>query len=562
MTAQRRSAALVDPLIGFGLLVAYVTVLLATADDLGYARDEGFYVQAAKAYGRWFALLFEDPARAMTRAAVDRHWATNSEHPAFVKSLFALSYQLLHVKWKVFAEEGTAFRFPGMVLSGLAVAVTYAWGARVLGRMAGLVAALSFACMPRVFYHAHLDCFDMPVVAMWLVTTYAYWRSLEPGSLTWAIAAGVLYGLFLNTKHNSWLLPGALIAHFVLARGTAFWRELARGRVRAPLALLCMATLGPALFYALWPWIWRDTGQRLADYAQFHLAHEYYNMEFLGVTYWEPPMSRWYAPLMTVATVPAITLALSGLGGFVMLRRFASARLGGEAPSAASPAPWAPRLLWLFCIVLSYAPWLSSSTPIFGGTKHWMTAYPFMALFAADGFVAARDALGRAFPRISGSPRVAAAVLAGLVLVGPATMAWSSHPFGLSAYTPVVGGAPGAATLGLNRTFWGYTTGAVAGHLDETAPKGASVFLHDTAFQSWAVMAHDGRVRRDLRPTLDIVGSDLALYHHEPHMARVEYQIWTSYGTTRPSHVGTHHGVPVVWVFSRPGGRRSSAGSE
>ena len=40
------------------------------------------------------------------------------------------------------------------------------------------------------------------------------------------------------------------------------------------------------------------------------------------------------------------------------------------------------------CLVLSYAPWLLDTTPIFGGTKHWLNAYPFLALFAGLGFAA------------------------------------------------------------------------------------------------------------------------------------------------------------------------------
>ena len=308
--ARRFVLACVDPLIGLGLAVGYVWLLLRTSHDLGYARDEGFYFQAARSYQGWFQILFDSPKAAFERATIDRYWVANNEHPALVKSLFALSHHFLHTKWKLIAEEGTSFRFPGMVLSGVTVAVTYLWGRRVSGRLAGLVAALSLAMMPRVFYHSHLDCFDMPVAAMWLLTTYAYWRSISGGGWLWAIATGVLYGLLLDTKHNSWLLPPALIVHFVLARGGGFWRELRTGRVRAPLALIAMAVIGPAVFYALWPWIWHDTGKRLAAYVAFHTGHEYYNMEFLGRTYWKPPMPLGYAWVMTVATVPAITLLL------------------------------------------------------------------------------------------------------------------------------------------------------------------------------------------------------------------------------------------------------------
>jgi 4-amino-4-deoxy-L-arabinose transferase-like glycosyltransferase len=537
---------LVDPLIALLLAGGYVALLLATASSLGYARDEGFYFQAASSYEAWFSRLLAAPKEALEPALIDRYWQANNEHPAFMKSLFALSHHYLFSKWHWFREAGTAYRFPGMLMGGLAVAVTYLWGRRAIGRMAGVAAALLFAMMPRVFYHSHLDCFDIPVAAMWLVTTWAYWRSLGEGGWKWALLAGVLYGLLLNTKHNSWLLPPALIAHFAIVRGGGLWRDLRAGRFAAPVALYAMALIGPIVFYALWPWIWHDTGKRLAAYAAFHLGHEYYNMEFLGRTYWKPPMPLGYAPLMTAATVPLVTLVLATVG-------FAS---GVRARVAATydKQRYSTEVLWVLCVLASYAPWLSPSTPIFGATKHWLTAYPFLCLFAARGFELARTRLSELVPSPLARWRHAtSAALLAAVLAGPIVITLRSHPWGLSAYTPLVGGAPGAASLGLNRTFWGYTTGSVQEFLNQHAPRGASVFVHDTALQSWEMMVRDGRLRADLRGTLSIEGSSLAIYHHEPHMSRVEYQIWRAYGTVQPAYVGAHDGVPVVWVYARPG---------
>src|SRR5439155_3422175 len=136
------------------------------------------------------------------------------------------------------------------------------------------------------------------------------WRSLDEGKLGWAIAAGVAFGVALAVKHNSWFLPPALCLHALVARGGRFGRGLSRGELRVPPALWAMASIGPFVFMALWPWIWFDTVDRLTAYVQFHLNHEYYNMLFLGVTYWKPPMPRAYVWVMTAATVPTITLVL------------------------------------------------------------------------------------------------------------------------------------------------------------------------------------------------------------------------------------------------------------
>ncbi len=552
----------IDPLIALALGAGYVWLLLATVKNLGYARDEGFYFQAAKSYGHWFDLLTTHPKQALQQITVDRYWSANHEHPALMKSLFALSHKYLFRHWHWFSEEGTSMRFPGMVVSALAVSTTYLWGRQAIGRLAGLVGALLLAMMPRVFYHSHLDCFDMPVASVWLITAYAYWRSLERGGWAWPIATGVMYGLLLDTKHNSWLLPFALIAHLLITRGGKLWRDLRGGRIPVPSALFAMVTIGPAVFYLGWPWIWHDTGKRLAAYVAFHMGHVYYNMEFLGHTYWKPPMPRGYAWVMTAATVPGITLLLFVIGFVASFLYAYGDRLGalgrriGLEPHARDARRHSNDVLWALGLFINYAPWLSHHTPIFGGTKHWMTAYPFLCLFAARGFALVleklkglgRERFGPGFVRT----RATELLLGASVVTGPIVMTLHSHPWGLSAYTPLVGGASGAATLGLNRTFWGYTTGAEVGYINKHVSRNGVLYLHDTAFQSWDMLRADGRVRNDIRPTLNIASSSYALYHHEPHMHHVEYQIWVDYGTDAPVHMGVYDGVPVIWIYARP----------
>jgi 4-amino-4-deoxy-L-arabinose transferase-like glycosyltransferase len=514
--------------------ISYLGFLLSTVHDLGYARDEGFYFHAARSYEAWFELLRTDFRSAIEPSTVDRYWSVNHEHPGLIKSLFALSHRYLFTGLQLFREQGTAYRFPAMVVSTLGVVVTYAWGKRECGRLAGLVSALSFALMPRVFHHSHLACFDMPVTALLLVTSYCFARSLA-GSLSWAVATGVSYGLLLDTKHNAWLLPAAFGLHFLLTRGRFALSELCAKRWPVPHAFTAMLLISPLVFYTLWPWIWHDTLARLRAYANFHLEHEYYNMEFLGQTYWKPPMPRLYAWLMTLATVPGITLLLFAVGIGISLRQ----RIRLSTP-----------LLWLLCLLMCYAPWWSNGTPIFGGTKHWMTAYPFMCLFAGRGFAFAASRIAELLPPKSWAKAVPPA-LAALVLLGPLCMTLHSVPWGLSFYTPFVGGAPGAASLGLNRSFWGYTTGALQGEINQRAARGANVFVHDTALASWEMLRLDQRVRADLRGGLSIPNSSLALFHYEPHMRRVEYQTWVEYGHDAPVAIRDYDGVPIVWLYAR-----------
>ena len=108
-----------------------------------------------------------------------------------------------------------------------------------------------------------------------------------------------------------------------------------------------------------------------------------------------------------------------------------------------------------------------------------------------------------------------------------------------------------AASLGLNRGFWGYQTGSVVGFLNANVPPGGSLYLHDTAYDSFRMLQRDGRLRDDIRPVMSPAYADAALYHHEQHMEGVEYQIWVAFETTAPAEIKGLDGVPIVWVYLR-----------
>jgi 4-amino-4-deoxy-L-arabinose transferase-like glycosyltransferase len=572
-----------EDLVAIAMGAAVFVVLYVTAQQIGYARDEGFYFQAAASYGQWLMILFDDPNHAISRKVVDAHFAINAEHPSFMKLLFALSEQFLHERWEIVQTPGLAYRVPAMVMSGLATTVTVAFTSRLLSLNAGILAGLLLSFMPRWFHHSHLACFDVPVATTVLLCTLVYLRAIKSKSLFLAIVLGIVFGIALDTKHNAWWLPVVFAVHLITTHGRSFLVMSRTERWQTLRPLVVMVFIGPLVLWVLWPWLWYDTLNRLKYWVDFHLNHVYYNMEFLGRTYHTPPMPRGYAWLMTLATVPGTTLVLAatGLGTCVVhavqstrhLRRYAT--IAPSPPAATSrdsmqpqttskeprryvtllPAPWDERRStdWLLFLSLlsAYAPWWFTTTPIFGGTKHWLSAYPFLCVFAARGY-GLWGAKIRLFIK-KGRAQEAVLYLGTLSLFAPSVvMSLEALPWGLSAYTPIVGGAPGAASLGLNRTFWGYTTLSMVEAMQELAPSGAKVFVHDTAISSFQMHQLDGTFQRNWTPTLDIAASRLALYHHEPHMARVEFQIWEAYRTTIPASVAVFDGVPIVWLYVRP----------
>ncbi|AKF09507.1 ArnT family glycosyltransferase [Sandaracinus amylolyticus] len=545
-----------DHLVGLVLTVSYCALLLATSRDLGMARDEGFYVDAAERYAQWFELLAEDRDAALEQASIDRFWENNHEHPSLPKSLFALSW-LAHRTWDLFPEDSMAFRFPGMLMSALVLWLIWAFGARAYGRAVGAFAAVAWALMPNVFYHSHLDCFDVPIVTMLTLVTYCYWRSLaEP---RWAIVAGIAYGLALETKHNAWILPLVLMVHwlFFVMPGELAARRAGKGKVTTlvPWWLLAFAVLGPPIFVGLWPWMWHDTAARFSEYASFHLHHVHYNTAFLGRTYFGPPGPIVFPFVMTLMTMSVVVVILAIAG--VALR------------ARALVPPWLVKRVWphgrvegdrqctdvlvfgsmLAPMVVIAMPW----TPIFGGTKHFIAGWVFMAIFAGLAFVrvarAVREWAGDHAPKLKdATPALTAAVL----LAPSAVDTVHSHPFGLSFYGAAAGGVPGAADLGMMRQFWGFTTGSLVPWLNEHVPERGSVWICDTLPSAWRMLQRDGRLRDDIRASWDLTGADYAIVHHEDHFVEVDYQIWMAFGRVDPVYVLTYDGVPIISVYENP----------
>jgi 4-amino-4-deoxy-L-arabinose transferase-like glycosyltransferase len=565
-----------DPWIASGFAATYVVWLLATARSLGFSRDEGFYFTAATEYKRWFLLLAEHPSQAFERTSIDAIWAANHEHPSLMKSLFGLSQHVFHDRFHVFNDSSTAFRFPAMLTMGLALWVTYMFAARAYSRRAGTAAVLALGLMPNVFYHAHIACFDVPIMAMWASCVYVYYRAEgggrrgdePPPGVGWALLAGIVYGLTLETKHNSWMLPAVFVPHAVLVHGRAIGRHAAKtGRVSIPATLVMMATVGPAVFVLLWPWLWNDTLARFQQYVNFHLHHEYYNIEFLGHTYFGPPSPRAYMPVMIAATVPTASLVLFAIGTVDRLRAIAARAAeaaGGVVRRRLAFLGTAPRdrlqtdALILLALAVPLGVFLLPKTPIFGGTKHWMPAYPFLAILAGRGFdlvwarleplLTSRLALDASSVR---RRALAQTIAIAVTFSGAFAVTEHSHPFGLSTYVPFVGGTAGGADLGLNRQFWGFTTQSLAPYFEEKAPRGATVYIMDTAWASWQRMIDEGRLRRDLRGVGSPAEALFSIVHHEQHMNEVDYNIWTEYGQPNPDHVLLHDGVPIISVYRR-----------
>lgn len=548
--------------LGVALGLLTVVLLARGHRDVGYARDEGIYFDASRSYAAWVATVATEPGRISDRRLRDQHFAVNHEHPVLMKTLAGLAARGLAApavdrRAKAPApssgmSEGAAMRLPAQILAGVGVSllffVGWAWG----GLGAGVLAAGWFILLPRVAFNAGLHAFDVPVAVAGLGVALAYRAGLRHRG--WALAVGPMLGVAIAVKHNALFLGPLLALHYYACLGWGRWRdgrELSRAQW-LPLPLLSMAVLAPLVAWALWPWMWTDTAARMLEYVEFHRNHSWYNMELLGRNYNQPPMPSSYAAIMTWATVPTALLLLAGLGLGLAVRSElrAPVLVPTTSPRWAAPLPqgWSRLdplwlgLLGLFPIALISLP----STPIFGGTKHWITAYPFLALAAA---VAWRE-LWRAVRLPARVGRWLAPV--GLLLcLGPAAVATvDGHPYNLSQYAPLAGGPRGAAELGLNRGFWGHAMHELWPTLPQTPGPLYPHDLHELARRQYE---REGRWPAQLEPA-PVRRARSALLFHELHMTSDEIGVWQQLGTTAPLQVLSLDDVPLTSLYVEPAG--------
>lgn len=436
-----RWARLFWGLMPLALMLAGAAAALLTQRGVGHAWDEAYYYEPAKRAGDWLvsALRGERP---FSREAIDAAWAGPNgefgygfnEHPSFQKILSGISLRFFpEMQRQLFA-----MRLPIAIVFGLTLALIFMLGRRAWGAGPGLIAALLYATMPRIFGHAHFASMETPLNFMMLLTVYCFLRGLERP--LWAVATGVVFGGLLATKINGFFLPIPLI----------LWAHLYERR-RYANNLFAMIFLGPVVFVLCWPWLWPDPVMRLLQYLAFHARHQMTASFFLGQKWgYGGQNAPWFYPLaVTGATLPLTALALTGAGVARTLR---------------APARRAMESLCLLCALTMLGVASAPGTPKYDMERLFLPLFPFLALLGGAGAAAVigwverraarRESAGGDAARRAG--RWAALGMGALALLDGGGAILRYHPYYLSYFNPLVGGLRGVYENKLfETTYWG-----------------------------------------------------------------------------------------------------------
>jgi len=490
-----------------------------------------------------------------------------------------------------------------LLLASFLVFAVYLFGVEFLGRRAALVAALGWMFQPHAFWNSHFACFDVPVVAMWFLTAWAFLKSMPPpgeprrAHWRWALATGILMGLALNTKHNAFFFPPMAFLWWVLARRREFGVSLEGAGLRLrmppiPLAFFAMAVVTPAVYYLLWPKLWHDPIGHLTWYLSFHAKHEYYWVYYFGTLYTKPPFPLEFPFLMSAMTIPGTTVLLFAAGSLRLLKE-SVARWGGRFSTAL--ADLAERLpvrepgvvLFVFLnFLIPFAVIAHPKVPHFGGTKHWLHGVPFACLMAGVGFEVLLDGLRDLLDRLGSTPaparvccanpspapscprgadrvggalrsravRVAGAAAALLLFTAPAAYdTLTETADGSSYYNAFAGGRAAMGELGMQREFWGNSSYSALPWINESLPPNSRVDFHDTTFGAVQMYWRDGLLRRDVLPVWDFRNADAYLFHWHKEFTDIEADCSDLYGVDVPTFVSAPGGVPLLDAWTRAG---------
>lgn len=536
--------------VAFGICLGWIAVLMMTSPQVGVPRDESFYLVASDFAANWYSELGDSSINSLSPQEINRRdrFGWNWEHPVLMKTAFGLSKRLFHDTLGWIDTPLLAYRLPTMLLSGLGLFLVFVFARFVGGLWAGFLAQGLFAFLPRMYFHSHLACFDMPVTIAWLCVVFCFIQARL--DKRWIIPAGISLGLGFATKLNIFFLPFALLGFALLETGLL--RQQRHDTYRAVLIRYALIggsfiVVGGLVFWLHWPLLYHDTLGHIGRYIEFHARHVHYPVDYFGVLQYRPPFAIHFPLVMTLVSVPLMTLTLAGLGAY---RSGTDWWMSRRDQWSIQTVVHGQVLLSAVVPILIIA---LPTTPIFGGTKHWMPAMPFFAILGGVGGA-------HLLMKVRNMP-YALAIRCSVVCCMLSVPVWATYQYGSQGpayYNSLVGGPPGAARLGLSRNFWGHSTVGVLDVINTHAEDNALVFWHKATQRSIQSYQRTGDLKKPLRYTGDWTAaySDWAVYHTQQEKLPEEVDIWRAYGTQWPFGGMYIDGLEVMSVYRRPESRR------
>lgn len=446
--------------IGIALTILLFLVHLALIDDYGITWD--FHHHFFAGLHHLGIPLREDLTRNIPFTMPDPRGTYDLPFGPLMLIAPAMTYQLFHETWKLLAFDN-AYHLAIIIESVAGILVLYLFLLEAFGFHTALAGFALLALLPRYWGDLHNNMKDAPQAAAFALAIYLFWRLVRYKRVRDLLRASAAFAVAFNTKVNALMVP-VIAAALLLSI-----RLLRRFAPRTDRVLIGYFILAPTLAVLLWLPFWQHPIDRLLYLFRFFLDNTQ-NLEVLyfGTIYRSGVNVPWHYPLGYLAvTTPLPTLAffLMGLGSLMWQM--------GKKPIASHVL-----LLWFF---LPLARYLNPKIGVIDGIRHFEEVVYPLAAIAAVGW---RSLITRV-------PRAPAILLSLLVFLHLSFGIVSYHPYQISFFNELVGGARGAQGK-FDIEYWGTSQKAAMRWINENAPKGS--FVH-------VLMAGDAAAKY-LRPDL------------------------------------------------------------
>ncbi len=396
------------------------------------------------------------------------------------------------------------------------------FSARRWGFCPGLAAVAAWTFQPHLFGHGHYAAYDAVLTSLWVLAIIAFARAVvvpEQGHrdvIGWlAIGAfGLLVSSALATKLTGWFLPLPFVAWAGWTRDRRVWRALLIG---LPLACVVLLLLNP-------PW-WTEPITGVVRFFQSNLMRgqtQPIPVQFLGTIYQTPNESLpWYNTLVWTVMATPVGFLLLGMAGIIRsIRQYKAEPLGFLILGH-----------WSLLMVLRALP----HTPGHDGVRLFLPAFGVMALLVGMGARQVLDGFGP-WARAAIAAAVVEAVASVLLLL----------PVPLSYFSPLVGGLPGAAGLGMEPTYyWDGLSSEARQWLRQNTRPGQTIRFA-TFPTSWIYLRQTGELPRRLERVDPGSPVWYVLQNRPGAWWPIDRRLAEE---SKPAFVVRKFGVPLVWVF-------------
>lgn len=448
----------------FPVYLALLALLgLLTVGRIGITWDEPNYFTSSYSYLSWVGHIFSEPSDWW--ASIDRYWEQSHEAPPFFKlwaGLFA------GVGALVFGTDnlgplGDAYRLGSYTLFLISVYAAFRFVRREFGPAEAWGAALSLPLVPVLFGFARLGQLDGAAASMYLLAMLALYDMIFYGGRGRTLLAGLLLGMAFATKLTVFPLVVAALAWVLVYRYG-----------KAPLLqLFASFGIGAVVFYAIWPWLWRDPVGRTWEFLTWAGGLQDERLTFYLGQWWAG--APFHYPLVMLVVLVPLVVAFAGIIG--VGRLFLESR-----------NPVAGWLLVNLALVVAVAG--SGLVPVYGGPRQFLAAFPIWAVCAGIG-------VGWLATLLRPRPGVVFAAYVVLALPG---ILWTGAANSLEYYGEGVGLIPGARTLGFETTYLADTYKPAVEYVNEVAPEGSTVYVQAGTYAVMETYRRVGDLRQDLRP--------------------------------------------------------------